>query len=263
MTTEATEATGSGWPVGDPSTACLVLDFDGVLAPIVEDPATSAMPDATREVLHRLAGLVGRVAIVSGRPASFLAERVGVVGAELVGLYGLERVVDGEVVPDDRVEPFLDDLDDARGALAGAVAEWPGAELEDKGRALAVHWRRATDREGAARALGEAVRAASGELAVEDGKMVVELRPPVQADKGTAVAALADGYADVAYAGDDLGDLPAFAEVARRGGLAVAVDHGEETDDRVREAGTIVVDGTDGVIAWLEAVADRVQGRSA
>jgi trehalose 6-phosphate phosphatase len=97
--------------------------------------------------------------------------------------------------------------------------------------------------------------------------MVVEVRPPVDADKGTAVQRLAAGYGAVAYAGDDLGDLPAFAAVRGRGGppagaLAVAVDHGAETDPRVRAAADLVVAGPEGALAWLERVAS-VAGRAA
>ncbi|CAN5177183.1 trehalose-phosphatase [soil metagenome] len=248
----------TAWPGVDPARACLVLDFDGTLAPIVEDPATSAMPPATHDLLSRLATRLGRLAIVSGRPAGFLADRVGVDGVHLVGLYGLERVIGGRVVPDPRIQPYLPALQHARQVLSGVVASWPGAELEDKGRALAVHWRRAEDHEGAADALPAAIRAAAGDLEVEDGKMVVELRPPVAADKGTAVAWLAKGYDAVAYAGDDLGDLPAFATVTARGGLAVAVDHGAETDPRVTAAAGDIVAGTGGFAVWLTELADRI-----
>ncbi|HUG82964.1 MAG TPA: trehalose-phosphatase, partial [Euzebya sp.] len=234
------------------------LDFDGTLAPIVADPATSRMPEPTRAVLARLARTLGRLAVVSGRPAGFLADRVEVHGAVLVGLYGLEQVIDGTVVPDPRVAQHEPALAGARRALSPVVADWPGAELEDKGRALALHWRRAEDRRGAAEALTAAARHAAGSLELEDGKMVIELRPPVPADKGTAVAQLADGFAEVAYAGDDLGDLPGFAEVRRRGGRSVVVDHGEETDPRLPGAADIVVDGTDGLVSWLRAMADRL-----
>lgn len=246
------------WPDADPRQSCLILDFDGVLAPIVADPAQSAMPESTREILTGLVARLGRVAIVSGRSASFLAERVMIDGVDLVGLYGLEHVEQGEVVPDPRIEPFLDDLDRARRVLTETIAEWPGSELEDKGRALAVHWRRAKSGEQAAAPLEAAVREVAGDLMVEEGKMVVELRPPVAADKGTAVAMLAEEYVAVAYGGDDVGDLPAFAEVARRGGTVVAVDHGEETDDRVIDGATVVVDGTQGMAEWLQDLLERV-----
>lgn len=252
------------WPPGDPDRACLILDFDGTLAPIVEDPEAADMPEATRAAVGRLAGRLGRVAVVSGRSAHFLNRRVRVDGVAMVGLYGLERVVDGVVEPDDRVRPHLDAVEAARDALPGIVDRWPGAHLEDKGLALAVHWRRAEDREAAGEALQEAVRSLVAEggraegLAVEDGKMVIELRPPVEADKGTAVDLLADGFDQVLYAGDDLGDIPAFEAVRARGGTAVAVDHGAETDDRLRQAADAVVDGPDALARWLGDLADRL-----
>ncbi len=251
------------WPDGDPTRACLVLDFDGTLAPIVADPEDSEMPGDTRASVARLQAVLGRVAVVSGRSAHFLKRRVGVAGVELVGLYGLEEVVDGVVQPDSRVRPWVDALDEARAVLPAVVEEWEGAHLEDKGLALAVHWRRAVQQDEAGIALSTAVRGLDvvgrDGLAVEDGKMVIEVRPPVQADKGTAVDRLTDGFAEVAYAGDDLGDLPAFAAVARRRGLTIAVDHGPETDPRVREAAGMVVDGTEGFAAWLADLADRLE----
>lgn len=246
------------WPEVDANEACLILDFDGTLAPIVDDPSTSSMPDSTRALLVRLVDRLGRLAIVSGRSAGFLAERVRVDGAVLVGLYGLEKVVDGEVVPDSRVEPYMEALQSAKQRLSETVSRWPGAELEDKGRALAVHWRRAEDREAAGSALKAAVSEIPGDLAVEAGKMVIELRPPVTADKGTAVSELAEDFAAVAYAGDDLGDLPAFAAASARGGMAIGVDHGPETDARVRDAADLIVEGTDGMAAWLSSLCDRV-----
>ncbi|MGI9016646.1 MAG: trehalose-phosphatase [Euzebya sp.] len=248
----------SQWPAADPSQACLVLDFDGSLAPIVADPSESSLPRGTAEVLTRLVSGLGRVAIVSGRPGSFLLNRVTVAGVHLMGLYGLERVSAGQVIGVPGVQEFLGALHRARDDLVLEVARWPGAELEDKGLAVAVHWRRAARPEEAGRALSAVVRSLAGELAVEDGKMVVELRPPLAADKGTAVAQLADGFAEVAFAGDDLGDLPGFAEVSRRGGVAIVVDHGSETDPRVRDAATIVVAGTQGLAGWLSDIAARI-----
>lgn len=251
------------WPTGDPRAACLILDFDGTLAPIVADPTQSTMPQSTRDLLVRLSGSLGRVAIVSGRPAFFLSQRVGVPGIQLVGLYGLESITSGSVVADERTLPYMEGLARARDHLSEVVQNWPGVYLEDKGRAVAVHWRRAEDPDAAEARLTEEVRRAAGggpgpALGVEEGKMVIELRPPIDADKGTAVASLADGYDDVAYAGDDVGDLPAFAEVTGRGGLAIAVDHGGETDKRVREAAALVLEGTEAMAEWLAELTDRL-----
>lgn len=247
------------WPT-DPTRALLVLDFDGTLAPIVADPTTSAMPDRTAAVVARLARVLDRVAIISGRPAAFLLERAALPGVELRGLYGLEAVVDGRVEVAAEVAAWQPAVDRAKADLARAVADVDGAWVEDKGLAVAVHWRNAADPAAAGRrvvAAVDEVAAATG-LRREDGKLVAELRPPVQADKGTAVRLLADGAAEVAYAGDDLGDLPGFSAVHERGGLAVAVDHGPETPEAVTAAADLVVDGTEGLVAWLEALAARL-----
>lgn len=81
--------------VEDPSRAGLIMDFDGTLAPIVEDPATSALPEGLLEVLEAVADRLALVAIVSGRPAAFLGDRVQARGVRLFGLYGTQEWRDG------------------------------------------------------------------------------------------------------------------------------------------------------------------------
>lgn len=247
------------WP-HDPASAALILDFDGTLAPIVDDPAMSRMPASTAAVLERLIGCLGRIAIVSGRPAAYLNEWAGVPGVSLVGLYGLERVTDGAVVPHPDVAAHADSLRVARAAIAALIDRHPGVELEDKGNAFAVHWRRAVDRAAAEAEVPDLVVkvGATHGLRVEPGKLVAEIRPPVDTDKGAIVRELAAGFDEVAFAGDDLGDLPALAAARELGGLAIAVDHGAETADAVRDAGDLVVDGPEGFAAWLTALATRL-----
>jgi trehalose 6-phosphate phosphatase len=103
------------------------------------------------------------------------------------------------------------------------------------------------------------VAAATG-LRLEPGKLVVELRPPIDIDKGSAVAALISEArpAVTVYAGDDLGDLPALRVVREAGGYALAVDHGAETDPRLLAAADEVIAGTDGVADWLAELANAV-----
>lgn len=248
------------WPT-DPRRAALVLDFDGTLAPIVDDPERSRMPTRTAATLARLAGSLRTVAIVSGRPGSFLRSRAPVPGVRLFGLYGLERVVGGEVVADERVAAHADALAASRAVLEEVAAAWPGTHVEDKGLGLAVHWRRAEDPEGAAAAIPGRVRqlAEANGLWAEDGKRVIELRPPVEVDKGAVIHEVAAEADSLAFAGDDVGDLPAFAATRALGGLSIAVDHGEETAAAVREAGDVVVEGTDGMAAWLTDLAARLR----
>lgn len=135
-----------------------------------------------------------------------------------------------------------------------------GIWVEDKGRSVAVHWRNAADPRAAEAAVVETVDgiAETTGLAVEPGKLVAELRPPVVWDKGAAVDAVCEerGVRLPAYVGDDRGDLPALAAARARGGLALAVDHGAETPPDLMAASDAVLRGIDGVRGWLSTLAD-------
>ena len=242
-----------------PMAAALVLDFDGVLAPIVEDPETSAMPERAAASLAELAASLGTVAVISGRPASFLAGRVRVRGIRLLGSYGMEQVKDGNVQLSPAADTWLAAVGEARAALAGLLVTLPGVRIEAKPVSVAVHWRQAPDRDAAAAEVGNAtarVAAVTG-LRLEPGKLVAELRPPIDVDKGSAVAALIRETrpAVTVYAGDDLGDLPALRVVREAGGYGLAIDHGAETDPKLLAAADEVIAGTDRFADWLAELA--------
>jgi len=251
-----------------PADALIATDFDGTLAPIVADPqAARALPGAA-PVLAALAAPVGTLAVITGRPA---AEAVALGGFESVpglivlGVYGRQRWQDGSV-SGPGAPPSVEAARLALpGVLRGAGAA-AGTWVEDKGEALAVHTRPTADPEaalGALRAPLGALAASLG-LAVEPGRMVIELRPP-GADKGAALTGLVGERAarSVLFCGDDLGDLPAFAAVrALRGagvpGCAVASRSAECPE--VADAADLVVDGPEGVVALLAAIS-RLLGR--
>ncbi|QBI18284.1 trehalose-phosphatase [Egibacter rhizosphaerae] len=245
----------------DPGRTALCCDFDGTLAPIVDDPADSALPEGTREALWLLARRLGRVALVSGRPAGFLLERAAIEGIALYGLYGLEEAeADGTVRPHPDVAPWEDAVGEAKAWLATELDGHPGIVIEDKGRSVAVHWRHALDHARAELIVGvtvDTIAEATG-LTAEPGKLVAELRPPVPVDKGDVVARVAADAAVVAYAGDDRGDIPAFAAARRRGGIAIGVDHGVETADEVRAACDVLLDGVAAFGTWLDGLAARL-----
>ena len=137
----------------DPAASGLILDFDGVLSPIVADPGTSAMPDGAAASLARLAGPLGLLAVLSGRPAAFLADRVRVPGVLLLGSYGLERIQDGERHLHPAAERWLEPVREASRELEDLLGGVPGIRVERKSVSVAVHWRQAPDA-GAAAAAG-------------------------------------------------------------------------------------------------------------
>ncbi len=245
--------------LASPRTSGVFVDFDGTLAPIVEVPEQARAWPGTPQLLGRLAARYARVAVISGRSVAFLAAALGddASGAELVGLYGLERMASSRRLPPDP------DAGRWQATVAAAAhraerAAPAGIQVEHKGLAVTLHYRQAPEsgRWAAAFAADEAAR--SG-LVAHPGKMSWELRPPTPTDKGSVVAELAAGLGAVCFVGDDTGDLPAFE--ALRGlaadgldTLAVAVA-GSETPEEVLAAADMVVDGPAGVFSLLEALA--------
>ncbi|MGI8795753.1 MAG: trehalose-phosphatase [Acidimicrobiia bacterium] len=245
-----------------PEQAAVLLDFDGSLSRIVDDPAAAAVLPEARAALGALVGRVGLVAVVSGRPVEVLADALALDGVELVGQYGLERRVDGRTVVDERVAPYVDAV---AAAADEAERELPGLLVERKaGVAVTVHWRTAPERDAEAAAFLEDLARRHG-LVTYATRMARELRPPVPVDKGTAVESLlAPGFFAAGYAGDDRGDLPAFDaldRVVNAGRLTHAVRIAVASDESPPELlarSDIVVDGPEALAALLEALAAEV-----
>lgn len=252
--------------LADPARALIATDFDGTLAPIVADPAMAAAAPGAAGALARVAASAGTVAVITGRPAAeavALGGLAGVPGLIVLGHYGGERWQGGELA----AAAAPDGVALAREALpallaaAGAPA---GTRLEDKGSALAVHTRQTADPEAALTRLREplAALAADAGLALEPGRLVLELRPP-GTDKGSALRALAAERAarSVLFCGDDLGDLAAFAAVRAlraEGVPGCTVCSLSRESPQVAEAADLVVDGPPGVVDLLRAVADAI-----
>ena len=256
MRGQAGRATALGALAADPGRAGLVLDFDGVLAPIVIDPTTSAMPDRVARSLARLAGGLGLVAVISGRPVGFLEERVQAPGVPLLGSYGIEQSFDGarQIAPE--AQEWLGPVREAEQKLQELLAGLPGIWVEEKSVSVAVHWRQAPDRDVATHQVRRATARVSDEtgLRLEPGKLVEELRPPIDVDKGSAISALLAAHGDLtafAYAGDDLGDIPALRKARDAGGYALVIDHGKETDPRLLELADETFAGTEAFADWL------------
>jgi trehalose 6-phosphate phosphatase len=242
-----------------PDDAAVLVDFDGSISEIVDDPGAARVLPAARAALAILAGRVELVGVVSGRPVEVLARAIDLPHVTLVGQYGLERLVDGRVVVDPRVEPYLPAID---AAAADAERELPGLFVERKaGIAITVHWRTAPDRDAEAVAAVDRIAGRHG-LTVYATRMARELRPPVAVDKGSAVETLLDDVAAACFAGDDRGDLPAFAALERAvadGRLDHAVRVGvgsKESPPELLAQADVVVDGPAGLVTLLEDLAE-------
>ncbi|MGZ6995228.1 MAG: trehalose-phosphatase [Acidimicrobiia bacterium] len=240
----------------------VLVDFDGSLAPIVDDPGDAVALPAARDALAALVGRVGLVAVVSGRPVAFLRDALGIDSLTYVGQYGLERWIDGQVVVDPRVERHLRAID---AVATEAEGDLPGVFVERKGSvAVALHWRRRPELAVRAQDWAEENGPASG-LELHPGRMVVELRPPIPMDKGKVVEELCAGLEAATFAGDDAGDLAAFDALDRlqaAGRLEVAVRVGVtsvEGPPALLARADVQVDGPEGLAAWLAALGEAIR----
>jgi trehalose 6-phosphate phosphatase len=259
--------------VADAAEVVVGLDFDGVLAPIVADPAAATIHPDGHRTLVALGRRVKGVAVVTGRPArqAITLGALDVIGQELaghgrglhvLGQYGNERwsSVDGHVLspePPAGLASFL-------AGLPGLLHEQDAADafVEEKGLSVAVHTRRLPDPTGTyERLLPALTRAAQRHgLAVEPGRLVVEVRAPGM-DKGQALRTVHAELAGrgVVFAGDDLGDVEAFRAVTamRDDGVpGLLICSGSEEQQALFELSDIVVEGPDGVLALLRCFAD-------
>jgi trehalose 6-phosphate phosphatase len=225
----------------DPPRAAIFLDVDGVLAPIVPRPEDARVPDATRDELHRLAERYALVACVSGRAGTDAEAIVGVPELTYVGNHGLE------------LEPGAGEWTARLGAFLATV-DWP--RVENKGPTAALHFRDLD--EAAARRELDAVadRARADGFAARYGRKVLELVPPLAANKGTAVRRLLTdrGLGRALYAGDDTTDLDAFAALdGLELGIRVAVASAEGPHE-LRERADIVLEAQSDVIGLLRSL---------
>ncbi len=215
----------------DPGRAAILLDVDGVLAPIVDVPADARVPGETREELRRLHGRYALVGCISGRSGADARRVVGVEELVYVGEHGLELEPDA-VAWSGRLQQFA------------ATVDWE--DVERKPLTISFHYRRAPDEQEALTMLeAVATRARSEGMVARFGRKVLELRPPVAAHKGTAVVHLLAerGLRRALYAGDDTTDLDAFAAVgALELGVRVAVASAEGPAE-LRGAADVVVGG--------------------
>jgi trehalose 6-phosphate phosphatase len=249
-----------------PERSAILCDVDGTLAPIVAEPDRALVPAPTRQVLTVLSRRFALVACVSGRRAEDARRVVGIGSLAYIGNHGLERLAPGG----ERVEAsaaaagFEDQVRALAESLYTPALRNAGVRLEDKGPIRAFHWREASHAGAAEDAMEQiARRAQESGLAVHWGRKVLELRPPVHFDKGTAVtAALEDAAVESAlYGGDDATDVDAFRALRtlrEQGRLEHAACIGVRSDEApaaVLEEADGLVDGPAGFRELLERLA--------
>nr|WTB32771.1 trehalose-phosphatase [Streptomyces sp. NBC_00830] len=257
-----------------PGRAVVALDFDGTLADIVPDPEQARAHPGAVPAIAALAPKVASVAVITGRPAGVAVRHGGFAGVPgldhlvVLGHYGAERwdAVSGTVhapAPHPGVAAVRAELP----GVLDRFDSWHGTWIEEKGQALAVHMRRAADPQAAF----DALRGPLGELAarhgliVEPGRLVLELRPPGM-DKGVALAKYVreTGAESVLYAGDDLGDLAAYAAVEKLrtegpdGIPGLLVCSGSAEVPELAERADMLLPGPAAVVDFLAALARRL-----
>jgi len=223
----------------DPAQAGLFFDVDGVLAPIVARPQDARVPDETGAELQRLNERYALVACISGRAGDEARRIVGVPELVYVGNHGLE-LDDRAAEWGERLQRFL------------AEVAWPATE--NKQLTASLHYRGLHD-EARARAALEDVKARAERegFVARFGRKVLEVLPPIDAHKGTAVRQLLAerSLRRALYAGDDTTDLDGFRALD---GLDVSVRiavASEEGPAELREAADLTVAGPQELLSVL------------
>jgi trehalose-phosphatase len=248
----------------------LVLDIDGTMSPIASRPESAVVPAATQRVLRELSHTDGvHVAVITGRAVEDARRLVGVPGIWIIGNHGME------VAPPDRPAVVHADVARYAGQIAAASARAseiarnkPGIVVEDKRWTLSVHHRLSHPR--IVPGLTGEIATVARELGLKltHGKEVIELRPPVSIDKGTAAVEIAhalgalDDGASLLSAGDDRTDEDMFRALRDRHPASVTVRVGSRTGAPVETAAEFCVEDPDGIRELLDFVlAQRSDGR--
>jgi trehalose 6-phosphate phosphatase len=245
------------------ASAGIFVDFDGTLSHIVDVPSAARPAEGAAEALALLAEHFALVAIVSGRGSTELLEWLG-PELEIWGVHGAERATAGVVTLAPEVRPYIPVLARVRAEAEAALRDpaFEGCLVEDKGVAVALHYRMATSPDAAERlqVLADSLAETNGLLRT-DARMAFELRPPVDVSKRSVVLNRARelDLTAAAFLGDDVVDLSAFDALDELGSegravLRVAV-RSDEAPEELLDRADVVVEGVVGAVAWLRDLA--------
>lgn len=239
----------------------LISDLDGTLSQIAPTPDAATITPRAQRLLAALSERLALTALVSGRAAADLRQRAGLASLVYVGNHGLERWERDKVHIRPEAAAYRPNLQAALSALEPQLL--PGMMMEDKGVTASVHYRQTAAPETiyqTMKSIVEQIAAAHG-LRASEGRMIFEIRPPIEIDKGTAFRELVTEYrlAAAIFMGDDTTDADALrvARQLRESGVCYTVAVGVEasgTPDVVRASSDFMVPGVEGAedfLAWL------------
>jgi trehalose 6-phosphate phosphatase len=246
----------------------LITDVDGTISRLVDEPDAATIVPRSRQALAMLQTRLPLVAVISGRAAADVAERVGLPDLVYVGNHGLERWQNGRISPLADITPYRPALERAKTAVEQIAPD--GMWVEDKGATLSIHYRLTADPAAAYKQYKPQIAEIANDetLRFFEGRLIFELRPPVEAHKGTAFTALVEEYGlDTAvFLGDDVTDVDAMkaAHQLRENGRCYALSIGVRTDHTpasVLAHSDFLADGVDDVADFLEHLAANAPDR--
>lgn len=248
--------------------SALVCDIDGTISHIALTPGAARIEPRAISALEELIAELDLVALMTGRGAAEAARMAGVPGLMIIGNHGMELLEGGRLRGAEAAEAYRETVEGLMGELVEAL-HFPGVIVEPKGLTGSLHYRGAPETDLAKAAILDAVlpRVRERGLRITEGRMVVEIRPPVQINKGSALRDLvrARGLRAVVFLGDDVTDIDAMLAV--RGlreaevidGWAIGV-LARETSPELLAAADAVVDGVDAAVALLTNLEMLVAG---
>jgi trehalose 6-phosphate phosphatase len=247
----------------------IFADFDGTLSPIVANTNAAQITLRKRRLLSELRAHVAVLAVISGRGVADLVERVGVDGLVYIGNHGLERWDGDQIQVTADARAYMERIAFAEHALTPELL--PGTHIENKKLTLSVHYREADDPE---RALGMLLPVAeqianANDLALFQGRRVIELRPPLLLNKGTAFQSIVEEYdlKSAVYIGDDTTDVAAFktARALRDSGACNSYALGvvdQESPPNVANHADLTVSSVSGVESFLSWCLSKLRASS-